>query len=380
MAVQMTRRRLLAGLTAAPVMANLASSRALGAGMLDTPDFTYKGAVRLNSNENALGMSPRAKEAIAGALVESNRYPDARYKLLKDVTATHLNVSTNNLLLTNGSAEILTTVAQMAEREGGKVIAPKLTFETVARTANIINMAYETVPMGPGFSIDLAALEQAALASDRPVLVYLVSPNNPTGTLAASADIKAWIKRAPDHIFFLVDEAYHDYVDDPRYESMISLVKDGYKNLIVARTFSKIYALAGLRVGYGVAQPDTLNRIGVLMPYGNVNLLGIAAAVASINDVDWAPHSKAMNARSKAILLDAFAQLGLKALPSQANFVFHQINAPLAAYQAHMRAAGYLVGRPFGGLDNWNRLSLATPSEMERFAETLITFRSKGWV
>jgi len=258
--------------------------------------------------------------------------------------------------------------------------APELTFEVIGEACDVYKMRYQTVPMNADLTVDLAGLRAAAEAHNGPAMVYVTSPNNPTGDLVSSDELAAWIEDAPENLFFLVDEAYFEFVAVPGHKSAIDLVKAGRDNLIVTRTFSKIFGMAGMRMGYGIATPEVAQAIGQYKGATNLNMLGLHAAVAALDDRAFMQKSLESNARGRAILTDALDELSLSYIPSHTNFMFHEIGAELSDYTRRMFEHGFRVGRKMGDLTRMNRISIGTPAQMERFAQTLISFRRQGWV
>jgi histidinol-phosphate aminotransferase len=209
--------------------------------------------------------------------------------------------------------------------------------------------------------------------------VYICNPNNPTGTLTPADAIDAWISEAPATTTFLVDEAYHEYADHPDYGSTLKWI-DTRPNVIVVRTFSKIYGMAGMRLGYAVAHPTTVARLRAFVCRNNPNVLANAAALASLADDGLMARSVAVNDEAKVIAHTTLDELGLEYLPTQANFLMHRINGDLSTYIGHMREAGVRVGRAFPPMLEWNRVSFGLPDEMDRWASALKEMRRLGQV
>jgi histidinol-phosphate aminotransferase len=235
------------------------------------------------------------------------------------------------------------------------------------------------IPLAPELSHDLSRMRDAAERARRPSIVYICNPNNPTGTLTPSDEVDAWIADAPESTMFLVDEAYFEYADDPSYGSALKWI-ESHPNVIVARTFSKIYGMAGMRLGYGVAHPDTTARLREFVMASNPNVLAAAAGVASMADAGLRARSVSVNEQAKAIAHETLDELGLEYLPTQTNFIMHRVNGDLSAYIRRMADAGVRVGRPFPPMLEWNRLSFGLPEEMDRWADTLKGFRRQGLI
>lgn len=338
------------------------------------------GVLRLNANENPLGIAESARRAIVDGLGEANRYPfEPRRQLIDALAALH-GLSAEHVVVGNGSTEVLQMAVQALGLRGARVLVAEPTFEDVPQYAGgLARVRVERVPLRSDFAHDIERMRALSRDATGPVLVYLCNPNNPTGTLTPSAEIEAWIAEAPENVYFLVDEAYHHYVRDPAYRTSIPLVTR-HPNLIVTRTFSKIYAMAGMRLGYAVAHPETARRIRALASDNNANHLALVAARASLHDQQFTSRSLEVNERGRRILTRCLDELDLEHLPSHANFVMYRINGELQAFIDRMRERDVLVGRPFPPMLSYNRVSIGLPEEMERFAEELRKFRGRGWV
>ena len=234
--------------------------------------------------------------------------------------------------------------------------------------------------VGNDYSHDLERMRELARGVNGQVVVYICTPNNPTGTLTSSDELDDWIRSASSNVSFLVDEAYFEYAEGAEgYHSALPWIETN-PNVVVCRTFSKVYGMAGIRLGYGLAHPDTIGALMQLQSVANANYLALVAALASLRDPNYIETSVSTNLAAKRIVHDVLDELELAYLPNHTNFLMHRINADLTQYSARMRDAGILVGRPFPPMLGYNRLSLGLPEEMERFAETLREFRSKNWV
>ena len=241
------------------------------------------------------------------------------------------------------------------------------------------------VPVGKGFETDIAALRAAAdkeqAKTGGALLINICNPNNPTGTIVDNAALKEWIDEAPQNHIFLIDEAYYEYAQlNPAYQSVLPLIQSGRENVILTRTFSKIYGMAGMRVGYGIAAKETARETRQFAAGYNLSAPGTAAALASLADEEFFKASMSSNQSAKSMLLSALDELGLEHIESNTNFVLHRIDSDLADYAARMSANGITVGRRMTREDGWNRLSIGTPEEMREFVQTLKEFRQRGWV
>lgn len=339
----------------------------------------------LNFNENSLGMSPKAKDAIIQALPTAFRYPDdARSELLSNIGELY-SLSDKHVSIGNGSSEtIQATVAMLANKANQRgikiqLVTPDPTFNYAELYSLPLSIKINKIPLKDDLSFDLEKMEQAANNFDGLSVVYICNPNNPTAMITPHSQLEKWMEKNSDNLFFIVDEAYAEYVEDPNFTSAIELVKKGQKNLVVTRTFSKIFALAGLRVGYGVAAPNTIATIDEFLSIDNTNTAGAVAAIASLKDKTFIAHSLKSNNTSRAIVEKALKEIGLEYAPSQANFIFHKVKGDVKTYKQRMADAHVMVGREFPPVVGWNRLTLGTPEEMEQFVIILKQFHEKGW-
>ncbi|MDA0328102.1 MAG: aminotransferase class I/II-fold pyridoxal phosphate-dependent enzyme [Gemmatimonadetes bacterium] len=377
----MDRRGFVTSGMAASLAGMTGAGGALGALLDKTPGWgpgktDVNGVVRLNSNENPLGISPAAREALIGAIGESNRYGGRRQELMEEL-ARYLNVKTENITLGFGSTEILQVATQAFQGPNTPLIAAAPTFEDVMDYQDTMPFEVTTIPLTADLQHDVGRMREAA--SKRPSLVYFCNPNNPTGTITSSADIDAWIAEAPETTTFLMDEAYLEYVTDDSFWPALKWIEQK-PNVIVIRTFSKIFAMAGLRLGYAVSHPSTAARLNEHTIQNSPNVLAGAAGIASLKDTGIVARSIAVNEESKAIIHQTLDELGLDYLPTNANFLMHKINGDLATYRNRMAETGLLVGRDFPPMLDHNRLSFGMPDEMDRWAATIKDFRRKGWI
>lgn len=335
--------------------------------------------IRLSSNENPLGVPDSAREAIIDAIAGGNRYPQLDDALIEAVGRKH-GVPGESVVLGAGSTDVLRMTVQSIASRRGRVIVADPTFEHIERYATPFGVRVERVPlMRDGAAHDLGRMRDAASHADGPVLVFLCNPNNPTGTMTSCDAIAEWIDEAPEHVMFLVDEAYFDFVEDRSYRTFIPEAV-ARPNVLVNRTFSKIYALAGLRVGYGLAHPATIRRVVDYIGDSNVNQLALAAALGCIDDDAFIERSLRTNRESRAVVESMLDELGIERLPSHTNFLMHRIRGDLQQYNARMRESGILVGRAFPPMLGWSRVSFGTGAEMAFHAERLREFRSRGWI
>lgn len=338
------------------------------------------GTVKLSSNENPLGLCQAARQAVVDHLDVANRYTGDLADALTERLAAYHGVSTDQLVLGAGSTEVLQMAVQALHSPRAKLVIADPTFEDVPRYRRTFAYELERVPLTPDLAHDLDRMREIAEAQERPAVVYLCNPNNPTGTLTSSADIDAWIAAAPESVFFLVDEAYFEYAEGaPGYASALRWIHEK-PNVLVVRTFSKIYGMAGLRLGYGLAHAGTISRLADFKAQNNANALAIAAAQASLGDAEHMAASLEVNRVALEKAHATLDELGLGYLPSHTNFVMHRIRGDLDAYIAGMREAGVRVGRPFPPMLDYNRLSLGLPEEMDQWSDAIRSMRHRGLV
>lgn len=340
----------------------------------------------LNFNENSIGMSPHAIRAIQKTLPIGYRYPDDQRAALIENIARHYQIKEDSISLGNGSSENIQAIVQaMIQRAHNKqraiqVVVPDPTFNYAELYAESSAVAVKKIPLRDDMHFDIAAMQQAAAEFEGDTLFYLCNPNNPTAMITEGKVLHNWIKKAAKNQFFLIDEAYAEFATDPAFVSAVQWVKKGMKNLAVTRTFSKLYALAGLRVGYALAAPEVIKECEAFMSIDNTNLCAAIAANVSIQDAAFRKNSVETINQSRKIVENALNELGLKSAPSQANFIFHEVKGDMAKYKERMKEAHVFVGREFPPLSGWNRLTLGTPAEMKAFVKILKQFREKDWI
>ena len=324
--------------------------------------------VKLASNENPLGMPESAQRALAAAVSDLARYPDANGFALKAALSARLDVPESWLTLGNGSNDILELAAHAWLQPGTSAVYAQYSFAVYALATQETGARAIVVPATAGLGHDLPAMRAAITADTR--LVFIANPNNPTGTFLPAAEIEAFLTAVPSDVVVVLDEAYNEYLDPALRADAVAWVRR-HPNLVLSRTFSKAYGLAGLRVGYAVAHPeltDLMNR--VRQPF-NVNSLAQAAAVAALGDTAFLERSRVLNAEGLARLQSAFDALGLAYIPSYGNFVLVKVGDASGINQALLRAG--VIVRPVGnyGLPEWLRVSIGLPQEIETFLTAL---------
>jgi len=323
--------------------------------------------VKLASNENPLGMPESARRAIEAALPELGRYPDSNGFDLKAALSRKLDVPADWITLGNGSNDILEAAAAVTLAPGRSCVYAQHSF-AVYPLATQARGARSIVVAARDYGHDLDAMLAAIGADTR--LLFVANPNNPTGTFVGAEQMGAFLSRVPRHVVVVLDEAYNEYLPPGLRHPSIEWVRR-FPNLLVSRSFSKAYGLAGLRVGYGVAQAeltDLLNR--VRQPF-NCNSLAQAAAVAALADEAFVARSVEVNRRGMAQVTAAFDALGLRYLPSHGNFVLVQVGDGAAVYRGLLKRG--VIVRPVAnyGLPQWLRVTIGLPEENDRFIAAL---------
>ena len=334
--------------------------------------------VKLASNENPLGMPESARLAIVAATAHLGRYPDPAGFELKQALSARWSVPQNWLTLGNGSNDILELVASALLEPGSSVVYAQHAF-VVYRLATQARGARHLVVPAKDFGHDLPAMLEAIDRTTR--VVFIANPNNPTGTYLPNAQLEAFLEavaqRHGTRVTVVLDEAYNEFLEPKQRVDSVGLVKR-YANLLVSRSFSKAYGLAGLRVGYAIAQPaltDLMNR--VRQPF-NVNSLAQAAAIAALQDTEFLAKSFTVNREGKTQLQQGFAKLGLTFVPSYANFVLVKVG-DAAHVNLELLKRGVIV-RPVAGdgLPEWLRVSIGLPHENQKFLEALAAVMQAG--
>ncbi|GAB1596187.1 histidinol-phosphate transaminase [Lysobacter claricitrinus] len=330
--------------------------------------------VELGSNENPYGPSPHARAAVLDALHLMHRYPDPRGASLKTALARVHGVEPSRILLGNGSHELLMQFAQVFAGQGDDVVLPQYGFAVFAlatraagANARVAPALADDAAMPLGHDVD--ALLAAITPSTR--LVYIANPNNPTGTWLDASTLARFLDAVPSDVIVVVDEAYAEMADAPDYASALS-VAHGRGNVIVTRTFSKAYALAGLRCGYAIAADGLVAVMERVRESFNVNSVALAACEAALADVEHLAWSRSRNSDERAALATALEARGIRALPSQTNFVLAHLGERTAAVEAALLDRGVVL-RPMGGygLPAYTRITVGTTEENRRLLQAL---------
>ena len=320
---------------------------------------------RLDSNESAYGPFPSAIRAMARAVERGNYYVGPELNPVQQKLAAMHGVAVENLLFGAGSTEPLRAVTQIFCSANHPVIVGEPTFEDVAEVAEANRAKVIKIPVTSQGSLDIERMAQAAREHSAG-LFYLCNPNNPTGTITGKDKLAWLVDNLPSDTILLADEAYSDLVDAPAYQSAAPYVKQD-RNVIVLRTFSKLYGLAGMRLGYAIASKRLLDKIRPAVMDGSINQAVVAAARASLDDRATYDQIKTENARVRRYTMDSLRQMGLQCFDSQTNFVMVDLKRPIRPVKEKLAQRGFLVARLFPALPNHLRITLGTMPDMQRF-------------
>ncbi|GAA4708968.1 histidinol-phosphate transaminase [Brevibacillus fulvus] len=331
-------------------------------------EFGLTEVIKLASNENPFGCSPKAKEAIRAALDSLAIYPDGGAMQLREAMAEFLGVNEDQLIFGNGSDEILQMISRAYLDETSSTVMADLTFSEYRINAIIDGAEIIEVPLKEGVH-DLPAM--AAAIKENTKVVWVCNPNNPSGTIVSEQQLLAFLEQVPRDVLVVLDEAYYEYVVAEEYPQTIPLLAK-YPNIIILRTFSKIYGLAALRVGYGIASSELINQLEhVRMPF-NVNSLGQLAALASLQDQDFVSECRKRNREGLKQLTDRFDEWGFAYYPSQTNFVlvnFRQDSTEL--FQKLLRQGIILRSGAALGYPGYQRITVGNAEQNERVLKAL---------
>jgi len=319
--------------------------------------------VRLSSNENPYGPSASALKAMTDGFTLAWRYPDEYADMLADELARMNNVPVEQILLGDGSGEILKLSAAAFTSREKKLVVANPTFEAIARHASVASAEVVKIDLAADYSHDVKKILAAANGAG---LVYICNPNNPTASITPKNDLSDFLAKVSPATMVLVDEAYHHYVESNDYESVIPLVKQ-YPNLIVARTFSKIYGMAGLRCGYCITQRVNISRMRTHQIFDSVNIMALVAALASVRDTDHVARGRKLNSEVKKSVCTELDALGYRYIPSHANFMMIDLRREVRPVIDALRNRAVEVGRLFPALPNFMRVTIGTGPEMKQF-------------
>jgi histidinol-phosphate aminotransferase len=326
-----------------------------------------KGIIKLASNENPLGPSRLGLAAMREAIKQVHLYPDGNAFYLKQKLAAKLGVTPASLVLGNGSNEVIEMIGHALLEPGAEVVVSQYCFAVYPIVTALFGAKLVVVP-AKNYAHDLDAMLAAITPATR--IVFVANPNNPTGTTASREQLRRFVDAVPPHVLLALDEAYIEFLDEPL--DLVPDIRSGAKrNLLLMRTFSKIYGLAGTRIGYGIGHPDFIAALEKIRQPFNINLVAQAGATGALDDVKHLEKTRKINARGLKFYAKTFRKLGLEFVPSQANFILVRVGDGARVF-AEMQKLG-VITRPMGGyqLGEWIRISIGTPKENARCLEAL---------
>jgi histidinol-phosphate aminotransferase len=324
--------------------------------------------IDLSSNENPYGPPPAALEAMLRSQPLACRYPDEAEKQVREAIASHHSVPPERVVLGCGSSEILRLCDAAFLGPGRTIVAAEPTFEAVLQYAKATRAEAVQLPLTADFRHDLAAMARACDA--RTGLVYVCNPNNPTGTIVGGDALAAFLQQVPASAAVLVDEAYHHFVEDPAYHSATTLL-ERFPNLVVARTFSKIYGMAGMRLGYALTSEKNAEALRAQASWGNTNIAVLEAALACLGDAGHAARQRQQLNDTRRALCRALEREGRRYIPSETNFLMIDVGQDVKPLVAAFEAHGIRVGRRFAAMPGWLRVTIGRPEETEAFRAAL---------
>jgi histidinol-phosphate aminotransferase len=363
-----TRRNLLRNVAAGtvataalPSLADLAFSELIPASRASAPG----GPIILSRNENAYGPSQKVISSMQEAVGFANRYPDPAVSALHERIAKSHSIMPEQLVLGCGSGEILNIAAAAFLGPGKKLITGLPTFESIGRAAKTLSAEAAEVPLTKSYSHDLEAMLARADASTG--LIYICNPNNPTGSLTPRKDLEEFIRKLPATTAVLLDEAYHHFVGaTPDYASFIDKPMND-ERVIVARTFSKVFGLAGIRVGYAVGAPEKMKSLAARRLQEGLNAVGARAALVAYDDVEYVQMSEKRNAADRQEFFNQAKARKVQGIDSYTNFAMLQTRRPALDVIAHFRKNNIEIARLFPSMSTFVRVSFGTPPEMKEF-------------
>ncbi|HSB30761.1 MAG TPA: histidinol-phosphate transaminase [Candidatus Sulfobium mesophilum] len=320
-------------------------------------------SIKLASNENPVGPAPAAIHAIKESFADINRYPDGSGFYLKRALAEKLDVSDEEIILGNGSNELLDLAAKTFLKDGDEAVMATPSFVVYFMAVQSVGGKSIQVPL-KNYTHDLSAMAASITPATR--MVFIANPNNPTGTINKKDEFESLMEKVPDDVLVVMDEAYYEYVSDHDYADSMKYLRSE-KNILILRTFSKIYGLAGLRVGYGIAKKEILADMNRLRAPFNTSTIAQKAALAALSDDAHVSRSREVNSAGKEYLYRELGALGISFIPTEANFVYIPVEGSVALYERLLKMG--VIIRPMG--PGAVRVTIGLPEENRRFIEAL---------
>ncbi|MFQ6099823.1 MAG: histidinol-phosphate transaminase [Anaerolineae bacterium] len=332
-------------------------------------EYGLKNVIKLASNENPLGPSPKALAAIELTLPKLNLYPDGQSYYLRQALAEHLGVEPEQVIVSNGADGVITQTCLAYLEENNEVIVSRSSFPIYDNATHVMRAKLIKTPL-KNYGLDMEAMAQAI--TDKTKLIFVCNPNNPTGTIVTADEVDVFMERVPDHVLVIFDEAYYEFAVSHEYPDTLKYIREGQGNVMIVRTFSKAYGMAGVRLGYAIAMPETLAPLNVAREPFAVNLLAQAAGIAALEDEEFVEKSVAANRAGLLFLYGEFDRLGLRYVKSHTNFVLVEIGPQATVVHQRLLEQGVIV-RPCTGYDlpNFLRISVGDEVQNARLVEAL---------
>jgi histidinol-phosphate aminotransferase len=325
--------------------------------------------IDLSLNENPLGPSPKACDAIERALDQLNRYPDPSCTRLRHALATRFGVKPEQITVGNGADGVIMQLCMAYLHEHNEVIVSRSSFPVYDQFAHVMRTSLVKIPL-KDYRLDLKAMTEAI--SEKTELIFVCNPNNPTGTIVTASEVAAFMDWVPEHTLVVFDEAYRELVASDDFPDTMAYVREGRPNVMILRTFSKVYGLAGVRLGYGIAAPEILDRLEPVKEPFAVNRLAQAAGLAALEDKAFLEHTVASNQEGRLFMYREFDRLDLPYLESHTNFVLVDVGQQADAIVQDLQDQGVRV-RPCGGYEfpKHLRVTVGTPEQNTRLVQSL---------
>jgi len=328
-------------------------------------EYGLDDVIKLASNENPFGTSPKALQAMADALTAVHLYPDGQGYDLRQALSAHFDMPFDRIAIGNGADDLILQLSMAFLEDDDEVVVSRSSFGMYDVYVHAMRAVLVKTPLADGYRIDLDAAADAV--TDRTKIVYVCNPNNPTGTMSTTAEVERLLDRVPEHVLCVMDEAYVEMVDSDDYPDALAMVRDGRPNVLVLRTFSKVYGMAGIRLGYGFGSPDVVEALAKVRAAFTVNSLAQAAGIAALRDDAFVRRTLELNRAGRHQLCEAFDRLGLEYAESHTNFVLVRIGPGALDVMDRLLRLGVIV-RPMTAyeLPEFLRISIGTPHQNER--------------
>lgn len=336
-------------------------------------ELGIKNVIKLASNENSLGPSPKALKAITKSLKELNRYPEGSCFYLKKKLAKILNVSSENLIFGNGSDELIDIILKTVSSKNAEILTSKDTFVEYKICGQISGFFVKEIPL-KNLKYDLDAILKSI--SPKTKVIFIANPNNPTGTYVKTEEVKGFLKKVPKDILVVFDEAYIEFTDSSDFPKLINLIEK--RPLALLRTFSKIYGLAGLRIGYMLASKSFISAAERVRQPFNTNLLAQAAAIAALDDKNFVKKSRNLVKKEGKFLYDSFSRLGIPYTESATNFILIRVGPTAKTLYSSLLKKGLIVRCMGEGLKEYIRITIGTRKENQKLINALATLKKTG--